>query len=360
MQSSKPTCNETFVSKHFSTAAAASFEVPLWLRNPHLQTLWTRLSRYQPTMKLHTQCFDTADGDFVDLAWSHTRSEIYASDAPLLIIFHGLEGSAQSAYVDQLMHVAVTYGWQAVVMQFRSCSGRLNRTARAYHSGDTGDARAVIEWLYQQFPQRKRVAAGFSLGGNMLVKLLGESPDLPLDAAACISAPLALAPSSERINQGFSRFYRNHLLNSLKHKTWQKMQAGLLANQVKLGERALFAIQNFQQFDHEVTAPLHGFQGVDDYYQRCSGLLFLPLVRHPLLVIHAEDDPFTCEACVPAPEQLGATVRYELYPYGGHVGFFTNRGERGVKPWLPNRLIAWFAEVANMPAITLKPEQKDC
>src|SRR5690554_4194432 len=255
MQSNSHTCN-------------ATFQAPLLLRNPHVQTLWSRLSKYKPSSLLHVETIRTYDNDFIDLAWSHSAAQVKASAAPIVIIFHGLEGSAKSAYVDQLMQAACAQQWQAVVMQFRSCSGRMNATARAYHSGDTQDAVELIQQLRLRYPERKLFAAGFSLGGNMLVKLLGEQGHSPLQAAACISAPLALGPSSERINRGMSRLYRNHLLNSLKHKTWQKIEAGLITHQVKLSQRALFSMRTFAEFDHEVTAPLHGFSGADDYYQK--------------------------------------------------------------------------------------------
>lgn len=333
MQVHQARFNETIVSNYFQPHP--------WFRNSHLQTLWSRLAKYQPQTELHWQELTLADGDFVDLAWTASRPHVAASNMPLLVIFHGLEGSAHSSYADQLMLEATQQGWQAVVMHFRSCSGRPNRTARAYHSGDTADARFLIHYLAREFPKKPLFAAGYSLGGNMLVKLLAESPELPIVAASSISAPLALGPSSQRINQGLSRMYRNHLLNSLKQKTLAKLEAGTLADLLPISERALLSIRDFPSFDNLVTAPLHGFRDADDYYNRCSGLQFLGNIQTPLLIVHAKDDPFTCNASIPDRNALSAQVHYELHQRGGHVGFIEQRNGKAA-PWLPPRLLHWF------------------
>lgn len=311
------------------------------LKNCHLQTLWTRLARYRANSRVYWHSLSLPDGDFVDLAWSAPMPEcLHDSDTPLLIIFHGLEGSVRSAYADHLMNYANSNGWHAVTMHFRGCSGRLNRAHRAYHSGDTADARYFIETL-QQLTSKPLYAAGFSLGGNMLVKLLGEAPALPLRQAVCVSAPLALGPSSYRIDQGFSRIYRTHLLDNLKRKVLLKLQRGELANHIRLDASAIRRIVNFRTFDDQITAPLHGFRDVDDYYSTCSGLHFLSRVRHPLLIIHAADDPFTCAESIPQPDSYPANIKHELSEHGGHVGFISSR--RG-RPhfWLSQRIFSYF------------------
>lgn len=334
MQATQSSHNETIVSNHFKPHP--------WFRNNHLQTLWSRIAKYDPQSTLYWEEFSLPDGDFVDLAWSDDPVRIAASNAPLVVIFHGLEGSARSSYADQLMLAAVKQGWQAVVMHFRSCSGRPNRLARAYHSGDTEDARYFLQYLVEHFPNNPLFSAGYSLGGNMLVKLLAESPELPIVAASAVSAPLALAPSSLRVNKGWSRMYRNHLLNQLKQKTLAKLEQGIIGSQLTISERTLLTIRDFPTFDNLVTAPLHGFTGADDYYQQCSGLQFLPQVCRPLLVVHAKDDPFTCTASIPHSNQLSPHVHYELQQRGGHVGFIEQR-EGKATPWLPPRLMHWFS-----------------
>lgn len=340
MQAQPAPFNETIVSNHFKPQV---FNPHPWFKNAHLQTLWSRLAKYQPRVELFWQELTLPDGDFVDLAWTAPRATIAASHAPLLVIFHGLEGSAKSSYADQLMLEAKQQGWHAVVMHFRSCSGRPNRTARAYHSGDTADARFFVQYLAHEFTAKPLYAAGYSLGGNMLVKLLAESPELPIVAAAAVSAPLALAPSSQRINRGWSRMYRNHLLNSLKQKTLAKLENGVLANHLNITERCLLSIRDFPNFDNLVTAPLHGFSSASDYYRQCSGLQFLGAIQTPLLIVHAKDDPFTCKASIPDRNALSPQVHYELHQRGGHVGFIEKRNGNAL-PWLPPRLFNFFTE----------------
>ncbi|HLV48738.1 MAG TPA: hydrolase, partial [Aliidiomarina sp.] len=159
--------------------------------------------------------------------------------------------------------------------------------------------------------------------------------------ASSISAPLALGPSSQRINQGLSRMYRNHLLNSLKQKTLAKLEAGTLADLLPISERALLSIRDFPSFDDQVTAPLHGFRDADDYYNQCSGLQFLGDIQTPLLIVHAKDDPFTCAASIPDRNALSAQVHYELHQRGGHVGFIEQRNGKAA-PWLPPHILHWF------------------
>ncbi|RUO26744.1 hydrolase [Aliidiomarina minuta] len=314
------------------------------LSNCHLQTLWSRLSRYPPQMRPYWQSLALPDGDFIDLAWSESPETcLNENSKPLLILFHGLEGSVRSPYADHLMCAARAKGWHAVTMHFRGCSGRINRTHRAYHSGDTTDARFFINWLAKKNPLKPLAAASFSLGGNMLVKLLGEDPTLPLRAAVAASAPLALGPSSFRIDQGFSRVYRGHLLGSLKRKVAIKMDAGLVQGFIHINKTELQRLDNFRQFDDKVTAPLHGFANVDDYYDSCSGLRFLPQVRHSLLIIHAADDPFTCEASFATPDQYHDNVSYELAERGGHVGFIGIANKRPAF-WLSSRILSYLQE----------------
>lgn len=327
----------------FAHLPIAEFQPHPLLTNCHLQTLWTRLARYKARSQLYWQSFTVADGDFIDLAWNLPPAQALADPAtPLLLIFHGLEGSVYSPYADDLMASAKAFGWQAATVHFRGCGGRPNRTHRAYHSGDTGDAVEVIHWLNQQQPGKPIVAAGFSLGGNMLVKLLGENPQLGLRAAVCTSSPLALAPSSTRIDQGFSKVYRSHLVGNLKRKVMRKLELGQLQGYLDIDKKTLRKINNFRTFDNLVTAPLHGFTDADDYYERCSGLQFLPAVEHPLLIIHAADDPFTCVSCIPAAGTYPANIQHQLSAQGGHVGFVASADG---KPyfWLSRRILHYLA-----------------
>lgn len=192
------------------------FEPASGLRNAHLQTLLPRFIRRRPLFTPIEQRIETPDGDFLDLAWT-ASSEAYPTEQPIMILFHGLEGSFHSPYANGLLHAAKQQGWLGVMMHFRGCSGEINRQARGYHSGETTDASFFIAWLRQQFPNNPLWAVGVSLGGNMLVNYLAENPSQSeLDAAQVISPPLNLASCSERIQQGFSRVYQQYLLGSMK------------------------------------------------------------------------------------------------------------------------------------------------
>ena len=198
------------------------------LTNPHLQTLIPRLIRKAPLFEPVRQTIETPDGDFLDLAWSEDWNSKQAKKKPLFILFHGLEGSFNSPYANGLMDAFTSQGWLSVMMHFRGCSGRTNRLARAYHSGETGDARLFLSQINKEFPHQPKVALGVSLGGNMLVNYLATYRHDPLvDAATIVSAPLDLASCSSRIEQGFSRVYCNYLLNSLKKKRAKKRDTHL-------------------------------------------------------------------------------------------------------------------------------------
>lgn len=212
-------------------------------------------------------------------------------------------------------------------LNFRSCSGALNRTPRLYHSGETGDLRYVLELLRRRFPGRLLGAVGFSLGGNILLKYLGEEGSAtPLAAAVAISVPFDLAAGARRLERGFSRAYRRYLVGKLKRKTLAK--AALLDGRVDL-ERVRRS-RTFEEFDDAATAPLHGFAGARDYYARCSSNQFLTAVRVPTLLIQAQDDPFLPHSEIPRAAVAGNALLAAEFPRrGGHVGFVSG------PPWAP-------------------------
>ncbi len=312
------------------------------LSNPHLQTLLPRLLRRAPCFTPVWQTLTTPDGDFLDLAWSEPMAQ--AVNKPIFVLFHGLEGSFYSPYANGLMKAFADHGWLSVMMHFRGCSGKPNRLARAYHSGETEDPRFVLEYLRQQFPQRTIIATGVSLGGNMLVNYLARYRHDPLiDAANVISAPLDLAACSQRIENGFSKLYRRYLLSSLKRNALKK--APLLQNTLGLTPEAIRQVTKLYQFDDLITAPLHGFQNAHDYYHQCSGLQKLDQISIPTLIIHAADDPFMTDAVIPRG-QLNPLIDYQLYQHGGHVGFVS--GHLGqVRFWLEHALPLYYKEVTN-------------
>jgi len=307
--------------------------------NAHLQTLLPRLLRRRVTLNPHWQRLELPDGDFVDLAWSEDPAR--AQHKPRMVMFHGLEGHFRSPYAHGLMQACKARGWLGVVMHFRGCSGEPNRLQRIYHSGETEDATYFLHWLRREWGSVPTAAVGVSLGGNMLACLLGlQGNEAPLDAAVAISAPLALAPCSEKLDIGFSRFYQHYLLTQLKKNAMRKLRAwpGTLPVDVL----QLRAFRRLREFDDAITARAHGFLDASDYYQRASALPLLTGVRKPMLIIHAKDDPFMTDAVIPQPQQLSATIEYQLTQQGGHVGFV---GGSLLKPhmWLEQRVPEWLS-----------------
>lgn len=291
------------------------------LSNPHMQTVFPRVIRKKPLFQAKWQTIETPDGDFLDLAWSEDWQTSSAKKKPLFVLFHGLEGSFHSPYANGLMGAFSQHGWLSVMMHFRGCSGRPNKLARAYHSGEIEDARFFLRYLEQHFPQQLKVAVGVSLGGNMLVNYLANySHDPLLDAATIVSAPLDLKACSNRIEQGFSKVYRRYLLNSLKQSATQKEEQ--LRQAIGITSKQIQTIQTLYDFDNLLTAPLHGFQSADDYYHRCSGIKRINECSIPLQVIHAQDDPFMTKKVIPN-FTLRDNIHYRLFQRGGHVGFLS-------------------------------------
>ncbi|GAB2799528.1 hydrolase [Halomonas shantousis] len=326
------------------TIVAADFRAPRGLGNCHVQTLLPRLMPRRP-LERDSEILDLPDGDFVELVW--VRPAPVAPDAPIFLLFHGLEGSFDSPYARELLFMASRLGWRAVMMHFRGCGKTPNRLPRAYHSGDTADAYWVIGQLGARYPQAMKVAAGVSLGGNMLIKLVAEQggDGLDLAGAIAISAPLDLAASADALNRGFSRLYQRHLLKCLKRKIALKLASGPLP--IRLSPEQIKELDTFWAYDNEVTAPLHGFTSASDYYQRASAGRYLGEIELPTLILQAADDPFMpvdMLTRLPAPSDA---VRIEIAPQGGHVGFMEMHRGRLV-PWLCRRVEAQLQDWTTM------------
>ncbi|MBY5981668.1 hydrolase [Ferrimonas balearica] len=306
--------------------SADQYQPSRWWRNRHLQTIWPLLTKPRRRPPLTRQRIELDDGDFIDLDWLWRPKP----EQPILLILHGLEGSADSHYIRRLLLDCHTEGRAAVVMHQRSCSGEPNRLPRSYHSGETQDLGTVLATLSQAHPGHEIHAVGYSLGGNVLTKYLGEQGrDSLIHRAAVVSAPLDLARCAEAMSQGFARVYQNHLVSRLKQKTAAKL-AGPGLGDLPLAATELEKLNTFYHFDDAVTAPLHGFAGAEDYYQRASGKGFLANITVPTLLLHALDDPFMTHDVVPPVEQISPSVQLELCDYGGHVGFI-----EGGWPWAP-------------------------
>ncbi|MGO1296077.1 MAG: hydrolase, partial [Vibrio sp.] len=299
-----------------------------------------RYFRRQPLFSPYRETIATPDGHFLDLAWSMDYRHVSASNKPVFVLFHDLEGSFESPYANGLMSAFQQQGWIAVLMHFRGCSGRPNLQARAYHSGETDDARLTLEHVKRLCPNRPIIAAGVSLGGNMLTNYLARFREDPIvNAATVISAPLDLAACSERIEQGLSRIYRRYLMSSLKRNALLKME--LLHPRLGIQAQEIKRLRSLRDFDELITAPLHNFQNAADYYSQCSGLQRLTDITVPTHFIQAQDDPFMNEAVIPQ-FTLPSHLDYCLTQHGGHVGFISGHW-RQPRYWLEEHLPAYYA-----------------
>lgn len=307
------------------------FRAPLWLRGTHLQTVLGRLLRREPPLPFRRERLDTRDGDFVDLDFPELG---IGEDVPVVVLLHGLEGSARRGYALNVYRELAARGVAAVGLNFRSCGGEPNRTARFYHSGDTGDLRHVLRSLRERWPGRRFGAIGFSLGGNALLKYLGEEGErAEVAAAVAVSVPYDLAAGADLLERSrMGRFYAGLFIKTLIEKAEAKRElmeaAGIDLERVR---RA----RSFREFDDAATAPLHGFADASDYYARSSSAGFLERIRIPALLLQADDDPFLPAEAFPwAAVRSNPWLQAELVRGGGHVGFV------GGTPWRP----AFWAE----------------
>ena len=298
-----------------------------WVRGGHLQTLWGKLFRRQPVAPTVLERWDTPDGDFLEL-----HRLVAKPTAPRILLLHGLEGSIRSHYAQGLLNEAARRGWGADLLIFRSCGSELNRTRRFYHSGETTDAAFVLERISREFPLAPLGMVGVSLGGNVLLKFLGErGKNLPdaLRGAATISVPFDLARSSKRVNRGFSRLYQRFFLGSLRRKAAEKARR---FPDLAPADR-IASLRTLEDFDNLITGPLHGFADAQDYYARSSSLPYLQAIRLKTLLISAVDDPMLPPEVLDEVREIAGknpALEIDFVQKGGHAGFIT-----GSVPWRP-------------------------
>lgn len=317
------------------------YRAPRWLPGGHLQTIYGRFAGASAPAYRRVR-WDTPDGDFIDLDWIEP-----CAGAPLVVLFHGLEGSSRSHYATALTRALSARGWNGVVVHFRGCSGEPNRLPRAYHSGDDEE----IDWIVRRLRAQHRgplYAVGVSLGGNALLKWLGVRGDGArgvLDAAAAVCAPVDLTAAGNALERGFNRLYTGYFLRTLKPVAIGKLERfpGLFE------ARAVRAARSLRAFDDAVTAPLHGFRDAADYWARASSKPWLAGIRVATLMIHSRNDPFLPAESLPRPEEVSCFVRLEIQQQGGHVGFVSGAfpGHCG---WLPRCIIGYFHETARARA----------
>ena len=333
------------------------FQAPWWLGSSHLQTIMAKYLAPKQQIATRQTMLQLPDGDELQLNWSlHLQP---SASTPLVVLLHGLEGNLQSHYIQGMLRSLEQQGYATVLMHFRGCHGKANRLPRAYHSGDTADFGYFISTLRQQFPEVPLAGIGFSLGGNVLVKYCGEQGIAnPLFAAVAVSAPLDLSASADRINQGFSKVYQRYLLGRLK-ATMQRKLAAHDNFPLPVNEDDIQQLQSIRQFDDLITAPMHDFLHAEDYYQRCSGKAFLSQVAKPLLLVHAEDDPFLGASSIPMPSELNPFVQLMLSKKGGHVGFVAGAYPWQRYYWLEHIVPTFLQQVLRSP-INSKAEQNSC
>jgi len=310
------------------------YPAPAWLPGGHLQTIYPATCIAKPPVAYRRERWHSADGDFVDLDFVDGRP-----GQPLVVLFHGLEGSSNSHYARGLMAAVAARGWSGVVPHFRGCSGEANLAPRFYHSGDAGE----VDWILRTLRARHQGAlhaAGVSLGGNALLRWLGESGHgaAIVDAACAVSAPLDLARGGEALGSGFNLLYTRMFLQTLKPKCLAKLEQfpGLFDRAALLAARDLYA------FDNVVTAPLHGYRDTDDYWDRASARHVLHDITVPTLVLNARNDPFLPGIHLPTSASNAVTLEYPAQ--GGHVGFAAGPFP-GRIDWLPRRILHHFDAV---------------
>jgi hypothetical protein len=311
---------------------------PRWLAGAHAQTIYPAVFR-PAAVALRRERFDTPDGDFVDFDWRDAQG--MAPDTPTVVLFHGLEGNSSSHYARALTRRLQAIGWRGVIPHFRGCSGEPNRLPRAYHSGDYADIGWMLSTIRTRVPGAPLYAVGVSLGGSALLNWLGRERERALStlvAAAAVSAPLDLAAAGTAIGQGLNRVYARHFLSTLVPK------ALAMAERFPgtLDAAAVRRAQSMHAFDDVVTAPLHGFGGVEDYWRRASSKPWLNGVAVPTLVLNAKNDPFIPARSLPGAESVSEAVTLEQPAHGGHAGFATAPFP-GSLDWLPSRLLQFFA-----------------
>ncbi len=319
------------------------YRAPWWLPGGNIQTIYAakvarRHEGLTPTWV--RERWLTADDDFIDVDWREEANADDAKEPPLLVLFHGLEGSSQSHYAHAFALEARRRGWRIAVPHFRGCSGEINRAPRAYHSGDFEE----IQWILSRFRAQHTgplFAVGISLGGNALMRWAGESGHAAsqlVDGIASVCSPIDLTASGNAIDSGFNKaIYARMFLATMKPRALQKLQQypGLFDPEVLNLAKTLYA------FDDVFTAPLHGFKNTDDYWHRASAKPSLSSVRVPALVLNAQNDPFIPASCLPTAEQVSKYVTLWQPAAGGHVGFASGHFPGNLKE-MPTAVLEWM------------------
>ena len=319
------------------------FKPALGLKNKHLQTVYASLFRKPLTIDFRNEIFWLSDGDFVECYWYKLSS--HNSKTPIVVLFHGLAGSYKSPYIQGITLALQKSGFSVVLMHFRGCGLKENLLPQAYHSGDTDDAFEFITHLTSKYPQSKLFAIGYSLGGNMLLKLLGEKRSLHLlSGAISVSAPMQLDVCANAINRGSAKFYQKLLLKNLNDLLYAKYLKHDMESIINITRKSVKKLKTFWEFDEVYTAKVNGFDSAQDYYTKCSAKQFLKFIQTPTLIIHSLDDPFMTPKILPTKEEMSKSVELEVSDNGGHVGFIEGSIFKP-KYWLELRAVEYFSKL---------------
>jgi uncharacterized protein len=328
------------------------YRAPRWLPGGQLQTIWPALfarSHFGSRPVYRRERWDTPDGDFIDVDFAQPSALQSASPAdneadvasPLLVLFHGLEGSSRSHYAEAFADWAAQHGMQYAVPHFRGCSGEINRAPRAYHSGDYEEIGWILQRLRDEHPQSKMIAVGVSLGGNALLRWAQEAGDgaaQVVSAVASVCSPIDMTAAGQAIGRGFNRqVYTRMFLRTMKPRALEK----LVLHPQLFDRHKLIAARDLYEFDNLFTAPLHGFKNTDDYWSRASAKPHLHRIRIPALVLNALNDRFVPASSLPKQREVGKYVTLWQPAHGGHVGFPAGRPPGHVRA-LPDAVGGWL------------------
>ncbi len=318
-----------------------AFSAPYWLPTGHLQTIYPALFVKLQNVSYHRERWELDDGDFIDVDWVNADNMLSAHP-PTVVLFHGLEGSSHSHYSKALMAEVIQKGWRGVVIHFRGCSGEPNRLPRAYFAGDSAEVEMMLTRVQSAVGSSPIYAVGVSLGGNALLKWLGEKgahAGLWVAKAAAVSAPMDLGAAAKRLGSGLDRWlYTPMFVKTMKAKALAKTQRFPNILEIEKVNNA----NTIHEMDRYVTAVLHGFENEVDYYAKNASKPWLPYITVPTLIMNAKNDPFIPAQSLPLIAEVSSTVTLEYPQEGGHVGF-VHAPFPGRIDWLPKRLLSFFA-----------------
>lgn len=324
---------------HRSELEFRPYKAPWLLRNGHLATILPKFFRPDPPMTYLRERISTPDGDFLDL--DHSGGNNNRKWTALVV--HGLEGNSSSGYIKGMCHHLNESGYDAVALNLRSCSGESNRLYRSYHSGATEDLQTALLHLRMELGLEHLILVGFSLGGNLTLKYMGEQGENALPATAvAISVPCDLSAGAKHLAKGFNQIYLRRFLKTLKRKAIEKKQQ---FPEAPYTIEAVQSASNFEEFDDLYTGPAHGFRDAEDYYQKCSSKYFIAKIQKPSLILNAADDPFLPPEAYPHEEvKANPEVRLEIPNLGGHVGFSDSTRMKGPF-YSEKRTVAFVREI---------------